>query len=25
VVLSPALREIETDTLTGRSPGLRHY
>jgi XisI protein len=24
VALSPALRGIETDTLTGRSPGLRH-
>jgi len=25
VVLSPALRGIGSDTLTGRSPGLRHY
>ncbi len=25
MVLSPALRGIETDTLTGRSPGLRLY
>jgi len=25
MALSPALRGIETDTLAGRSPGLRHY